>query len=105
MWLLWYMIWCDMCMMWMIMSGSMKTLWYDICVTWMIWYIDMQNDELAWNITPIHAWKIWEKIWKMIWYEEDASGIVLNDNENEKMLGPHALLYTYSTRDTPTPSW
>ena len=28
---------------------------------------------------------------------EDASGVVLYDNENGKMLGPHALLYAHAS--------
>ena len=36
-------------------------------------------------------WTICEMIWKMIQYVQNASGVVLNDNENGKMLGPHAL--------------
>ena len=44
-------------------------------------------------------------LWEMIWYEEDASGVVLNDNENEKNLGPHALLCSHALGDTPTSSW
>ena len=27
-----------MCMTWIVMSESMKTLWYDICASWIIWY-------------------------------------------------------------------
>ena len=34
--------------------------------------------------------------------KEDASRVVLNDNENGIMLGPHALLCAY--RDTLYPS-
>ena len=36
--------------------------------------------------------------------KEDASGVVLNDKENGKMLGPHALLYAHASGDTPYPS-
>jgi len=64
MWLLWYMISYDMCMMWIVMSEGMKMLWYDICTAWMICdMIDMQNDELAWDTTPIKH----ERYDKMIW--------------------------------------
>ena len=33
--------------------------------------------------------------------KEDASKVVLNNNENEKMLGSHALLCAHASRDTP----
>ena len=33
----------------------------------------------------------------MIWYEEDASEVVLNDNENGKVLGPHAFLFAHAS--------
>ena len=38
------------------------------------------------------------------WYDMYASCVVLNDNENRKMLGPHALLYAHALGDTPYPS-
>ena len=31
-----------------------------------------------------------DMIWKMIWYVHNASKVVLKDNENEKVLEPHA---------------
>ena len=40
----------------------------------------------------------------MIWDVRNASGVVLNDNENEKMLGLHALLCAHALGDTPYPS-
>ena len=40
----------------------------------------------------------------MIWDVRNASGVVLNDNENEKMLGFHALLCSHALGDTPYPS-
>ena len=43
---------------------------------------------------------IWQNdmIWrKMCW-------VALNDNENEKMLGPHALLCAHAIGDTPSSS-
>ena len=36
--------------------------------------------------------------------KEDASGIILNDSENGKMLGSHALLCAHAWGDTPYPS-
>ena len=36
--------------------------------------------------------------------KEDASGVVLNNNENGKMLGPHALLCVHALGDTSIPS-
>ena len=38
------------------------------------------------------------------WYDtkEDTSGVVLFDNENGKMLGPHALLCAHASGDTPS---
>ena len=39
----------------------------------------------------------------MISYEQDASGVVLNYNENKKMLEPHALLWAHASGDTPIP--
>ena len=41
---------------------------------------------------------------KMIWYVWNASEVVLNDNENGKMLGPHALLCAQALGNTPYPS-
>ena len=35
--------------------------------------------------------------------EQYASGVVVYDNENGKMLGPHALLCVYALGDTPSP--
>ena len=83
---------------------------YDMIYVRHKWYdmFDMQNNELAWNITSVYAWKIWqtiwETIWKTIWYVRNASGVVLNDNTNGKMLGPHASLCAYALGDTPYPS-
>ena len=34
----------------------------------------------------------------------NASWVALNDNENEKMLGPHALLCAHASGDTPSSS-
>ena len=70
--------------------------------------IDMQNDELTWNTTSMYAWKIWEMIWEMIlktiWYVQNASRVVLKDNENGKILGPPALMCAHALVDTPIPS-
>ena len=41
---------------------------------------------------------------KMIWYEQNTSGVVWNDNENGKMLEAHALLCVHTVGDTPIPS-
>ena len=43
-------------------------------------------------------------IWKTIWYVQNASGVVLNDNENTKILGPHALCVLMHWEDTLIPS-
>ena len=34
----------------------------------------------------------------------ERSGVVLNNNENGKILGPHALLCAHTLGDTPIPS-
>ena len=39
----------------------------------------------------------------MIWYVWNTSGVVLNDNENGKMLGPHVLVCAHALGDTPLP--
>ena len=36
--------------------------------------------------------------------KEDAIGVVLNDNENGKMLGSHVFLCAHALGDTPHPS-
>ena len=46
-----------------------------------------------------------EMIWKMVWFVQNTSGVVLNDNENGKILGPHALLGGHALGDTLYPSW
>jgi len=46
---------------------------------------------------------ICEMIWETVWYVWNASGVELNDNENGKMLGPHALLCAHALGDTPYP--
>ena len=58
----------------------------------------MQNAKLVWNTT----WRMHERydklindMWndmKNIWYVRNAGRVILNDNKNEKMLGPHILL-------------
>ena len=40
----------------------------------------------------------------MIWYEQDVSGVLLNYNENGKMLGPHKLFCAHASLDTLIPS-
>ena len=50
---------------------------------------DMRTKE--WETIWYEWWTISEMIWKTIWYVQNASGVVLNDNENGKMLAPHAL--------------
>ena len=44
----------------------------------------------GWETTWHELWTISETIWNMIWYVHNASGVVLKDNENGKVLGPHA---------------
>ena len=58
----------------------------------------------GWETIWHEWWTIFETIWKMIWYVHNANGVVLNDNENEKMLGLHALLCVHALGDTPYPS-
>ena len=50
---------------------------------------DMRTEE--WETIWYEWCAICEMIWKTIWNVQNASGVVLNDNENGKMLGPHAL--------------
>ena len=50
---------------------------------------DMRTEK--WETIWYEWWTIFETIWKTLWYVQNANGVVLNDNENEKMLGPHAL--------------
>ena len=50
---------------------------------------DLRTEE--WETIWYEWWTISETIWKMIWYVHNASGVVLKDNENGKVLGPHAL--------------
>ena len=92
MWLLWYMIWYV----------------HDVnCYIWkyenvMIWYMCNMNDMIwltckmtNWHeIQPRYMYGRYDK-----WYDmkEDASGVVVYDNENEKMLGPHALLCVHAS--------
>ena len=40
----------------------------------------------------------------MICYVRNASGVVLKDNENRKILGPHALMCVHALGATPIPS-
>ena len=43
--------------------------------------------------------------WEMISYEQDTSSVLLNDNENGKMLGPHVLgilLFLHDSTDAYT---
>ena len=35
--------------------------------------------------------------------KEDASVVVVHDNENGKMWGPHSLLCVHASGDTPSP--
>ena len=53
-----------------VMLFDFYNIWYRMICAWRelvrakIWYslcamIDMQNNELAWNTTPTHVWKIW----------------------------------------------
>ena len=107
---LWYDIW---------MTNIYVVIWYEICydtrymINWhvydMIYYDAICYGMICiwWNVMLkawdvrlcllncvytawYEWWKICEMIWKMIWYVQNASGVVLNDNENGKMLGPHA---------------
>ena len=50
---------------------------------------DLRTEE--WEMIWHEWWTISETIWKMIWYVHNASRVVLKDNENGKVLGPHAL--------------
>ena len=59
----------------------------------------------GWETIWHEWWTIFETILKMIWYVHNASGVVLKDNENGKVLGPHALCVLIAFgRDTPIPS-
>ena len=64
----------------------------------MIWYDCKQNDELTWNKTSASDERYDKRYVK--WYVWNASGVVLNDNENKKTLGSHALLCTNALGDT-----
>ena len=44
-----------------------------------------------WETIWYEWWTISETIWKMIWYVHNTSRVVVNDNENGKILGRHAL--------------
>ena len=80
MWLLWYMTWYDMICAWCGLLCLKAWTRYDMIYVWHEWY-----DK---------------------WYDgkEYTSGVILNDNVNGKMLGPHALLCTHTLWDTPSPS-
>ena len=56
-----------------------------ICMKYMINYMinDMRNDMTKWYDM-----------------KEDTSGVILNDNENGKMVGPRILLYAHALGDT-----
>ena len=34
--------------------------------------------------------------------KENVRGVVIHDNEKEKMLGPHALLCVHASKDSPS---
>ena len=67
---------------------------------WYEWHEIMIND-MKYNLVSImydmrsEKWKtIWDEWWTIfetIWYVQNAKTVVLNDNENGKILGPHAL--------------
>ena len=68
--------------------------WHEITINDMkynpvriIYDLRIEGWETIWH----EWWTISETIWKMIWYVHNVSGVVLKDNENEKVLGPHAL--------------
>ena len=71
-------------------------LWYDICATWMI--CDMIDIQMT-NWHEIQPWNTHGR-YDM---KEDSSGVVVYDNENGKVLGPHALLCVHALGDTPSP--
>ena len=73
--------------------------------TWYEWH-EITINDMKYNPVRImydmrtEKWEtICEMIWKTIWYVQNASGVVLNDNKNGKMLGP-----THASGDTPIPS-
>ena len=68
--------------------------------TWYEWYEITINDMKYNPVRIMYDMRIeeWEIIWyewwtisETIWYVQNASGVVLNSNENGKILGPHAL--------------
>ena len=71
-----------------------------VYTTWYEWH-EVTINDMKYNPVSIMydmRTKEWEKIWyewwtisEMIWYVQNAKRVVLNDNENGKMLGPHAL--------------
>ena len=99
--MLWYNMWWNvMLKVWNVMLCLLNCVytawyeWHEITINDMkynpdrIMY-DMKTEE--WETIWYEWWMICEMIWKMIWYVQNASGVVSNDNENGKMLGPHAL--------------
>ena len=68
--------------------------WHEIMINGMkynpvrIMY-DLRTEK--WETIWQEWWTVSETIWKMIRYVHNASGVVLKDNENVKVLGPHAL--------------
>ena len=97
-------------------------IWYvhDIdCYVWrqanvMIWYMLTEwNDwhskrQTSMKYNPDLYMRIMINVMKNVmikWYnmKEDDSGIVLNNNENEKRLETHALLCVYALGDSPIP--
>ena len=107
-----------------ICHGICNMSWYDaICLlncvhtAWYEWHEitinDMKYNPIRimydlkieeWETIWYEWWTISETIWKMIWYGHNASGVVLKDNENGKVLEPHALCVPCIRGDTPIPS-
>ena len=68
--------------------------WHEITINGMkynpiriMYDLRTEEEKTIWH----EWWTISKTIWKMIWYVHNASGVVLNDNANGKILGPHAL--------------
>ena len=112
-WHVYDMIYCDaicycmICIWWNVMLKAWDiTLCLLNCVytTWYEWH-EITINDMKYNPVRImydmrtkeretiwyEYWTIGEMIWKMIQYVQNASWVVLNDNENRKMLGPHTL--------------
>ena len=108
-WLCCHMIYCDaicydmICIWWNVMLKAwdvMLCLLNCVYTTWYEWH-EITINDMKYNLHRIMydmRTEEWETIWyewwticEMIWYVQNASKVVLNDNENGTMLGPHAL--------------